>query len=160
MTRRPPRHRPPWWPDNEQWPPSNWDSARWRGWRHGSSRRQRRPFGCLFIIPILLIAGLLTSAVWALAALVGALNRFYFPSRYALDRDGITAHHPLRTESLRWRELRRFEAAPYGGYLSASKHASRLEPPWRGRPGMQILFGREREAVVAAIRACLPQEPV
>jgi signal transduction histidine kinase len=66
MTRHgPPRHRPPWWPDNEQWPPSNWRERR----RHG-----RRPFGCLFIIPVLLVAGLLTSAVWALAALVGLVT--------------------------------------------------------------------------------------
>jgi signal transduction histidine kinase len=34
----------------------------------------RRPFGCFIIIPILLIAGLLTSAVWALAALVGLVS--------------------------------------------------------------------------------------
>ncbi|MEP7158490.1 MAG: ATP-binding protein, partial [Chloroflexota bacterium] len=40
-------------------------------WRGG---RGRRPFGCLFIIPILLVAGLLTSAVWALAALVGLVS--------------------------------------------------------------------------------------
>jgi signal transduction histidine kinase len=75
VTRRPPRHRPPWWPDNEQWPPSDWDSSRWRGWRYGSSRsggrHGPRPFGCIFLVAILLIAGLLTSAVWALAALVG-----------------------------------------------------------------------------------------
>ena len=78
MTRRPPRHRPPWWPDNEKWPPSDWDSSRWRGWRYGSSghggrggRHGPRPFGCIFLVAILLIAGLLTSAVWALAALVG-----------------------------------------------------------------------------------------
>ena len=77
MTRRRPRHRPPWWPATEEWPPADWDSARWRGWRHGSSwrsDRRRRPFGCLFIIPILLVAGLLTSAVWALAALVGIVS--------------------------------------------------------------------------------------
>jgi two-component system, OmpR family, sensor histidine kinase BaeS len=78
VTRRPPRHRPPWWPDNEKWPPSDWDSSRWRGWRYGSSghggrggRHGARPFGCIFLVAILLIAGLLTSAVWALAALVG-----------------------------------------------------------------------------------------
>jgi signal transduction histidine kinase len=75
VTRRAPRHRPPWWPDNEAWPPADWDSSRWRGWRHGSSgrggRHGPRPFGCIFLVAILLIAGLLTSAVWALAALVG-----------------------------------------------------------------------------------------
>jgi signal transduction histidine kinase len=77
---RRPRHRPPWWPLNEEWPPQDWDSRRWRGggWyggRHGwRGGRGPRPFGCLFIIVPLLVAGLLTSAVWALAALVGLVS--------------------------------------------------------------------------------------
>jgi two-component system OmpR family sensor kinase/two-component system sensor histidine kinase BaeS len=77
MMRRRPQHRPPWWPDNEEWPPSDWDSARWHGWRHGSSwrgGRGPRPFGCFFVVVILLVAGLLTSAVWALAAVVGLVE--------------------------------------------------------------------------------------
>ena len=66
MTRHgPPRHRPPWWPDNEHWPPSNWRDGR----RHGP-----RPFGCFFLVLILLVAGLLTAAVWSLAALVGLVS--------------------------------------------------------------------------------------
>jgi signal transduction histidine kinase len=60
-----PRHRPPWWPDTEQWPPSKWRERR----RHGP-----RPFGCFFLVLILLVAGLLTAAVWALAALVGLVS--------------------------------------------------------------------------------------
>lgn len=80
MTRNRPRHKPPWWPDNEEWPPQDWDSQRWRGrgwdesghgWRGG---RGPRPFGCFFLVLILLVAGLLTSAVWALGALVGLVS--------------------------------------------------------------------------------------
>lgn len=40
----------------------------------GHRRRGPRPFGCLFLLLILLVAGLLTSAVWALAAFVGLVS--------------------------------------------------------------------------------------
>ncbi|HEY8134565.1 MAG TPA: ATP-binding protein [Candidatus Limnocylindrales bacterium] len=69
-----PRIKPVWWPEGEEWPP-----RRWRyGNRHGrwGDRRHRgpRPFGCLFLILILLVAGLLTSAFWSLAAIAGFVS--------------------------------------------------------------------------------------
>jgi signal transduction histidine kinase len=36
------RHRPPWWPENEEWPPQRW--------RHGRGQPFFRRMGCLFII--------------------------------------------------------------------------------------------------------------
>ena len=65
-----PRIKPPWWPEGEEWPPRQWrygQRHRWDGRRH----RGPRPFGCLFLILILLVAGLLTSAFWSLAAIAG-----------------------------------------------------------------------------------------
>ena len=71
-----PRHRPPWWPDGEEWPPREWrhGSDRQGYWGGGHRRRGPRPFGCLFVLLILLVAGLFTSAVWALAALAGLVS--------------------------------------------------------------------------------------
>lgn len=37
-----PRHRPPWWPENEEWPPKRW--------RHMRGRPIFRRMGCFFII--------------------------------------------------------------------------------------------------------------
>jgi len=70
-----PRRKPPWWPEGEEWPPSSWryDSGIPRHWK-GHRRRGPRPFGCLFPLLILLVGGLLTSAVWALAAFVGLVS--------------------------------------------------------------------------------------
>ncbi|MEP7379778.1 MAG: ATP-binding protein, partial [Chloroflexota bacterium] len=71
-----PRRRPPWWPEGEEWPPREWrgDVRRSGHWIGGPRRRGPRPFGCLFLLLILLVAGLLTSAVWALAAFAGLVS--------------------------------------------------------------------------------------
>ena len=71
-----PRRRPPWWPEGEEWPPREWgyDVRRSRHGMGGRRRRGPRPFGCLFLLLILLVAGLLTSAVWALAAFAGLVS--------------------------------------------------------------------------------------
>jgi signal transduction histidine kinase len=67
--------KPPWWPEGEEWPPRQW---RYDGGAHSYWGRRRhrgpRPFGCLFLILILLVAGLLTSAFWSLAAIAGFVS--------------------------------------------------------------------------------------
>ncbi len=77
-----PKRRPPWWPDNEEWPPADWGGnwGRWGGSRWGDGRShgpwgpRRRPFGCFLIVFLLFAAATLTAAVWALAALVGLVS--------------------------------------------------------------------------------------
>ncbi len=69
-----PKRRPPWWPDNEEWPPADW-GARWGGrGGHGPWGSRRRPFGCFLIVFLLFAAATLTAAVWAVAALVGVVS--------------------------------------------------------------------------------------
>ncbi len=91
---------------------------------------------------------------FALVVLTLALNRFFFPSRFEIDGQGITARFPLSTRRLRWDEVRRFVSDRHGGFLSPRPSRSRLDP-WRG---MHILFGSERQAVVERIRLHLPGE--
>jgi len=71
-----PRHRPPWWPQDEEWPPNDW-----RGGWGGRGRRQHRwrggfagPFGCAVVALIVLAAGTLTIAAWAVFAITGLVN--------------------------------------------------------------------------------------
>jgi signal transduction histidine kinase len=76
VTGKRPRARPPWWPEGEEWPPSQWRDRRF-GHSYYSGRRRhggQRPFGCLFLILIILVAGLLTSAFWSLAAIAGFVS--------------------------------------------------------------------------------------
>jgi hypothetical protein len=99
---------------------------------------------------------LMQSSLWgvlAVALLMLALNRFFFPSRFIIDGEGITAHYPLRRKRLCWTDLRRFARDESGGYLSTRVRPSRLD----AYRGMHILFGREREAILTRIREHLPQ---
>jgi hypothetical protein len=90
----------------------------------------------------------------ALLVLTAALRRFYFPSRFDIDQQGITARFPLATRRLRWSDVRRFVTDRHGGYLSPRPGRSRLD----AYRGLHILFGAQREAVVQRIRAHLHRE--
>lgn len=93
------------------------------------------------------------SVIWGAAALVAQvliLNRYFFPSRFAIDEAGITAWHPLRRQRLEWSCLRRFVRDDRGGFLSSRPRSSRWDG--LGSRSMHILFGSERERIVSEIR--------
>ena len=89
---------------------------------------------------------------WSVVSIVvlgAALNRFYLPSRFTIDADGITARFPLRTQRFRWQDVRRFVIDEHGGYLSTRSTRSWLD----AYRGLHILFGNQRNAVIDRIRA-------
>jgi hypothetical protein len=108
------------------------------------------------VIGMTIIAGfalfaaiLMNSVVWGVLAagvMVLLLNRFFFPSRFSIDEEGITAWYPLRRARFRWAELRQFVHDRHAGFLSTRAASSRL-----GARGMHILFGDQRESVIARI---------
>ena len=89
----------------------------------------------------------------AVIVLVAALNRFFFPSRFSIDPDGITARYLLRTQRYRWKDLRRFVVDKRGGYLSTRSRRSWLD----AYRGLHVLFGEHRTSVIERIRCQLPQ---
>ena len=94
------------------------------------------------------------SPVWAAVSclvLLAALSRFFFPSRFVIDADGITARYLLRSQQVRWDDIRRFVQDDRGGYISTRAKRSWLD----AYRGMHILFGIHREAVIERIRARL-----
>ena len=114
-------------------------------------------FGTVAVILLAAAAGQMMQSLWwtifALALLLIVLNRFFFPSRFAIDAAGITAIYPLRRSRLLWTDLRRFVHDRSGAYLSTRVRRSWLD----AYRGMHILFGDQREAVIDRIRAHLPE---
>jgi len=104
-----------------------------------------------------LSAMLMQSLGWgvlALAVQVFALRRFLLPSDFCVDAQGVTASNGWQTRRYRWSEIRRFLCDAQGGYLSTRRSESLLDL-FRG---MHLIFGENREAVVAQIREHLRTE--
>lgn len=126
-------------------------------WRaHPAKERVLRTVGASLVIllfGLLIFAGFQSPASGGLSVivLVLALNRYFFPSRFEIDEEGITARYPLRRMRLLWKDLRRFVHDHHGGYLSTRSVASRLD----AYQGMHILFDGHREQVVKRINQLL-----
>jgi hypothetical protein len=90
------------------------------------------------------VAGLLGSLL-----LVVSLQRFFFPSTFEVDADGITAKYLMTNKRARWRDVRRFVTGPEGGYLSTRSKRSWLD----AYRGLHVVFGANRDEAIAAINA-------
>lgn len=119
--------------------------------------RGRALAGVVVIAALAGVTGVLGGhPLWGLAAalfLVLALNRFYLPSAFELDDDGIRARYPLGRERCRWTEVRHLAVGREGGWLSRRVDDRRR----RGR-GVHVLFGAQREVVLDAIRTRLSSD--
>jgi hypothetical protein len=125
-------------------------------WAHPARERTGAAVaGGAVIVAFAVLAGVLMSnpwwAVFAAGIFLVCLNRFYLPSRFSIDEEGITARYPLSHRRLRWADLRRFALGEHGAFLSTRAAASRMDTS-----GVQVLFGGDRESVVARIRSHLP----
>lgn len=90
--------------------------------------------------------------LFAILIMVVGCNRFFFPTRYELDAEGITARFPLKTIHYQWTELRRFVYDETGGFLSPRARRSFLDE-YRG---ISLLFPEDAEPIIAEIRQRLP----
>jgi signal transduction histidine kinase len=112
-------HRPPWWPENEPWPPN-----RRPPWT--SSRSGRRKFfwriGCAFLILCLILGFLFSLALWFIARLAGWVQS-PAPAVWVIPLGGLTLLVGLG--SLFWvlRRLR-WMSTPFGDLLEASERVA------------------------------------
>ena len=98
-----------------------------------------------------LAAELMQSLWWAVMAflfLAVSLNRFFLPSEFQIDDDGVTVRSFFKVSRLRWLQIRRFLHNEQGGFLSTRSKCSFLD----SFRGIHLLFGENREAVIDRIR--------
>lgn len=120
---------------------------------------RERPVAAVLVVLVVaslawLCAELMQHWSWGLlgaAVLLAALNRFFLPTAYRVDADGVTAHLPGRSRHLRWDEIRRFEYDERGGLLSRRRSRSVLDTA-RSLP---LLFNGNCETIAARIGARL-----
>jgi len=87
---------------------------------------------------------------WAIGSaiiLMIALHRFFLPSHFSIDEEGIDASYAFRHQRLRWRDVRRFLHDEHGGYLSTRARRTRMD----AFIGLHILFGDQRDEVIRRI---------
>ena len=94
--------------------------------------------------------------LFAAALMIGLLSRFFFPSDYQVDEEGVAARHGLTQQRLRWDEIRRFTHGARGGYLSTRSRPSALD----GFRGVHLLFDGNGPAVVNRIQFQLAERSV
>lgn len=90
----------------------------------------------------------LTWSLIALLVLLFSLNRFFLPSRFVINHEGIHAFYPFKRKRYYWEDIRRFVRDRHGGYLSTRHHFSKLD----AFRGMHILFGKQQEIVIGRIQ--------
>lgn len=96
--------------------------------------------------------GLLVAGVGAMLVLILVLQRFFFPSRYRIDTKGLSEAGVWGCRQVRWVDVCLAEIGAHGAWISElpKRH-------WReGRRGVHVLFGRQRERVIAALAEHLP----
>ena len=84
----------------------------------------------------------------AMLFLLISLNRFFLPTHYRIDEQGIHARFPLRQRSLAWSEIRRFPHDHEGGYVSARERGGAFDTR-----GVSLLYHGHATQVIALIKS-------
>lgn len=75
------------------------------------------------------------------------LNRFFLPSRYRIDANGIAVRYPMGSKSMRWSEVTRFRHDQVGGYVSPRRRGGALDSR-----GISLLFAGHGAEIVELIQ--------
>ncbi len=129
-------------------------------WRaHPARERPWAAIGAFVIIAAVAAATMVLAGAWwwgvlAAVVLILALNRFFFPSSFSIEEDGVSASYLFGTKRFAWTDVRRFCHDRNGAYLSTRSQRSRLD----AYRGIHLLFGDSRDEVLCRIRQRLAQQ--
>jgi hypothetical protein len=99
-------------------------------------------------------SGLLIVGIGAMLVLVLFWQRFFFPSSYSIDSEGLSESGVTGEKRLLWQDVRLAQIGTQAAWLSELPRRN-----WReGRRGIHVLFGKQRERVVAEMTRYLPRE--
>ncbi len=88
----------------------------------------------------------------SLAVLAGSLSRYFVPTRYKFDKQGVETSHLGSRRRLSWDEVRRVRIVEDGVFLSPFKTPSRLD----AFRGTFLRFRQNRNEVVQLVREHCP----
>ena len=106
--------------------------------------------GLLVALSISDVTGGVLAGGAAMIFLFFMCNRFFLPSSYRMDENGIAVRYPVGTRSLRWEDLRRFPHDQSGGYLS-----TRIRGGMFDSRGISVLFAGRGMEIIPRIKACM-----
>lgn len=132
------------------------DELAWSVWP-----ARRRPFSAAVLLGSAIVLGILIGhgtedRVLALAApvfVLASLSSFLLPTTYRLSADQVEVRSLGVVRARPWTEMRRFDEDATGVFLSPFERRSWLD----GYRGVRLLFGGNRDQVVAFVEARLPR---
>jgi hypothetical protein len=118
---------------------------------------RERPWTALAVLVAMVVlpawlVNLCDSFAWSLfasLALLASLHRFFFATFYEITEEGLAARGVFRTRRIRWNDVRRVDVGRFAAWVSSVERPARFE----GARGVLVLFGRQRDAVLAELRA-------
>lgn len=128
-------------------PPLQWTA-------HPARQRPLAACGAVAVIIAFSMAvyGVGRESLWSIGAAIVmclALSRFFFPTRYLIDGDGVTAWTALTTRRIAWRDVRRIDVGGHAAWISPSRRRN-----WReARRGVHVLYGNAKADVRARLLA-------
>ena len=137
---------------------SSTDALRWE------SHPLRREKSTKSILLVALIVASSTAAafgfehwfygVFSLGALTASLSRYFFPTCYVLDGEGVSSEHLGFKQRRPWAEFRRADEHRDGIFLRPSARPGRLD----SFRGVFLRFNKNREDVARFVRCHVPSQ--
>ncbi len=92
--------------------------------------------------------------IFSLGALTASLSRYFFPTYYVLDGEGVSSEHLGFKQRRSWAEFRRVDEHRDGIFLRPSARLGRLD----SFRGVFLRFDKNREDVARFIRCHVPSQ--